>query len=66
MLNRGDSVRHELAPGRQAWVQVARGAVTVNGTALAAGDGAAIADEAALEIAAAGDAEAEFLLFDLR
>jgi redox-sensitive bicupin YhaK (pirin superfamily) len=66
VLGAGDTVRHQLAAGRQAWVQVARGAVTVNGTALAAGDGAAIADEASVEIAATGDAEAEFILFDLR
>ncbi len=38
--------RHELAPGRHAWVQVARGAVRVNGERLDAGDGAALEDEA--------------------
>ncbi|MCZ6837748.1 MAG: pirin family protein, partial [Alphaproteobacteria bacterium] len=49
-----------------AWVQVARGAVTVNGQALSAGDGAGITDEASVEITATGDSDAEFLLFDLR
>jgi redox-sensitive bicupin YhaK (pirin superfamily) len=44
-------------------VQVARGAVTLNGIALAAGDGAAIEDEAAINLAAVEDAEV--LLFDL-
>jgi len=57
------SVGHDLKPGRHAWVQVARGAVTVNGTKLAAGDGAAVSDEPRLEIAATKDAEV--LLFDL-
>lgn len=54
---------HVLAAGRHAWVQVARGAVTVNGTALGPGDGAALSDEAQVVIAAA--APSEVLLFDL-
>src|SRR4051812_28822810 len=35
-------LRHELANGRHAWLQVLRGKVVVNDTELAAGDGAAI------------------------
>ena len=66
VLSDGDTVRHDLAAGRRAWVQVARGAVTVNGQALSAGDGAGITDEASVEITATGDNDAEFLLFDLR
>lgn len=66
ILGGGDSVTHKLAAGRRAWVQVARGSVTVNGTALNAGDGAAITDATAVEIAAVGDGEAEVVLFDLR
>ncbi len=58
-----ESVRHALAPGRYAWLHVARGAVRLNGSTLGAGDGAAVSDEAALEIA--GAARAEVLLFDL-
>jgi len=42
---------------------VARGALTLNGEALQQGDGAAISDEAALDIVATEDAE--ILLFDL-
>jgi redox-sensitive bicupin YhaK (pirin superfamily) len=42
---------------------VARGAVSLNGSMLGAGDGAAVSDEAALEIT--GAARAEVLLFDL-
>ena len=54
---------HTLAPKRGAYVQVARGEVSVNGSPLAAGDGAKISGEPALEFRATG--EAEFLLFDL-
>ena len=49
--------------GRAQWVQVARGAVDLNGQHLTAGDGAAISDEAALALRA--EAPAELLLFDL-
>ena len=63
LLQPGESVRHALALGRYAWLHVARGAVTLNGSTLGAGDGAAVSDEAALEITAA--AGAEVLLFDL-
>ncbi len=58
-----ESVNYRLAPGRQAWVQVARGAVTLNGVALGQGDGAAVGQEESLQIQAAEPAEA--LLFDL-
>jgi redox-sensitive bicupin YhaK (pirin superfamily) len=63
LLAPGDSAVHELAPRRRAWVQVARGAVTLNGIALAAGDGAAIEDEPAITLR--GVEDAEVLLFDL-
>ncbi len=54
-----------IAAGRHAWVQVVRGAVTLNGQALAKGDGAAISGEPGLSITGAGADDAEFLLFDL-
>jgi redox-sensitive bicupin YhaK (pirin superfamily) len=57
------AVKHELAKDRHAWIQVARGSVTVNGTKLQAGDGAALRDERAVELA--GVEDAEVLLFDL-
>jgi redox-sensitive bicupin YhaK (pirin superfamily) len=60
---RGVTLAHELAPGRHAWVQVARGAVGVNDQRLGAGDGAAISDERTLRLA--GAPGAEVLLFDL-
>jgi len=63
ILDDGQRVEHTLGRGRGAWLQVARGSVDVNGTALQAGDGAAIENEAALAIAAAEPAE--ILLFDL-
>jgi quercetin 2,3-dioxygenase len=52
-----------LAPGRHAWVQVARGRVRVNGEALSAGDGAALSNEGAVKLE--GVDEAEVLVFDL-
>jgi len=62
VLGAGESVKHELKPERHAYVQVARGSVTLNGVTLAAGDGAAIEGESSLTIAGTG---AELLLFDL-
>lgn len=63
LLAPGENLTHPLATGRKAWLQVARGGLTLNGTALAEGDGAAIEGEDAVEIAATGDAE--LLLFDM-
>jgi redox-sensitive bicupin YhaK (pirin superfamily) len=63
ILDAGKTLTHDLAPGRQAWLQVARGSLTLNGGPLGEGDGAAITDETRLEIGAT--AEAEFLLFDM-
>ena len=63
ILDAGHSVTHELATGRAAWLQVARGSVEVNGALLSAGDGAAIEDESTIAITA--HAPAEILLFDL-
>ena len=62
-LAAGAKVAYAPAAGRHVWVQVARGALTLNGQALREGDGAALSGEPALELAA--DAEAECLLFDL-
>ncbi len=62
-LGAGTEATYALPPGRHAWLQVLRGAVTVNGTALTAGDGAAVSEETALTVRAAKDAEV--MLFDL-
>ncbi|MEQ8434734.1 MAG: pirin family protein [Oceanicaulis sp.] len=53
----GASVRYALEPGRHAYLGLAQGAVTVNGTPVNARDGAAIKDEAELVITASEDAE---------
>jgi redox-sensitive bicupin YhaK (pirin superfamily) len=63
VLEAGDTATLEIRPGRRAWVQVARGAVTVNGTSLAEGDGAAVLDETTLTLT--GNASSEILIFDL-
>jgi redox-sensitive bicupin YhaK (pirin superfamily) len=63
LLAPGETVQHALQSERHAYVQVARGSVTLNGTKLATGDGAAIAGRKALELT--GVEDAEVLLFDL-
>jgi len=63
VLAPGESVEHALKPDRHAYVQVARGSVTLNGEPLEAGDGAAISAEKSLQLAGVNDAEV--LLFDL-
>ena len=63
LLDKGESVRHELRPGRHAWIQVAKGEVKLNGKPLQEGDGAAISEEKSLELT--GIKDAEVLLFDL-
>ncbi len=63
VLGAGESVKHELKPDRHAYVQVAKGSVTLNGKTLETGDGAAISAEKSLELTGVNDAEV--LLFDL-
>ena len=58
------SARFEVRQGRRAWVQVARGHLTVNGEQLSQGDGLA-ATEAGMLVFADGQG-AEVLLFDLQ
>jgi quercetin 2,3-dioxygenase len=60
-----EPVTHTLAPNRHAWIQVVRGAITVNGHALSQGDGAAISDEPEVTVTAGGPEGGELLLFDL-
>jgi redox-sensitive bicupin YhaK (pirin superfamily) len=62
-MDEGREVRHELSPGRHAWLQVLRGGVRLNGLTLSAGDGAAVSAESDLTIRA--DGSSEVLLFDL-
>ena len=60
-LRPGNTVRYGLGRDRYGWVQVAKGAVTLNGHTLSEGDGAAIRDETELSFSGRG----EILLFDL-
>ena len=62
-LRPGDAIEHAIAPGRRAWLQLARGAVALNGHAMKEGDGAALTDEDIVRVEAEADSEA--LLFDL-
>ncbi len=62
-LHDGDSVRHSLAPGRRAYLQVVRGSVRAGGEPLSAGDGAEVTGERELVLESTGGAEV--LLFDL-
>ncbi len=59
----GETASHAVPPGRYVWLQVARGEIEVNGQALAAGDAAALSEEAKLELKA--KSAAEVLVFDL-
>jgi quercetin 2,3-dioxygenase len=63
LLKAGEKTEYALPRGRHAWVQIARGAGTLNGVALKAGDGVAVSDESALVLTATEPLEA--LLFDL-
>jgi len=58
-----ERAEHTLAPGRRAYVHVARGHATVNGHALGPGDALRIEAEPAVSVSQGRDAE--ILLFDL-
>lgn len=62
-LNQGDTAKEAIAPGRHAWVQVARGEIELNGRELKAGDGAGISGESELSVKARE--ASEVLAFDL-
>lgn len=62
LLEPKESVTHTIARGH-AWVQVVRGAITLNGTAMGPGDGAQVSDERELAITCVE--AAELLVFDL-
>jgi redox-sensitive bicupin YhaK (pirin superfamily) len=63
LLDQGQEVVHQIDSGRHAWLQVAAGAVELNGIALMHGDGVAISQESNLRIV--GQQHSEILLFDL-
>ena len=62
-VSKGQELSYRLKPGRQAWLQVTRGAAALDGTSLAAGDGAAVSKQDLLQIESSDDSE--ILLFDL-
>ena len=62
-LDAGVEAIHPLEPGRQAWLHVAKGEITLGDEVLKAGDAAAITDQQ--QIAVKSNAESEILLFDL-
>jgi len=62
LLDPQERVVHTIERGH-AWVQVARGSITLNGKAMGPGDGAQVSDERELTIE--GVEAAELLVFDL-
>jgi quercetin 2,3-dioxygenase len=61
----GETLTHTLKAGRNAWLQAAEGAITVNGAALSQGDAAAFQTDADLVLEMKADSAAQVLLFDL-
>jgi redox-sensitive bicupin YhaK (pirin superfamily) len=61
-LQGDQQIDHAMADGARGWIQVAKGAVTVNGQPLRRGDGLAIRDSGRLEFRDGDDAE--FLYFE--
>lgn len=59
----GEILTLDLAPGRSAWLHIARGAVRIGDLDLAEGDGAGIIKE--LSIAIRADEDSEILVFDV-
>ena len=62
-LQRGQSLDYTLERTRHAWLQVATGEITVNGTTLKAGD--AVASSRATDLHVTSSQDADVLLFDL-
>ena len=62
-LTDGQDLKHKLAPGRHAWLQLVKGDLDVSGKILHAGDAVAVSDTEVLHISATSPSD--FLLFDL-
>jgi hypothetical protein len=62
-LEPGEACPYALQPQRHAWIQVIKGNVNLNGTALQAGDAAAVQAETTLNLQA--ETAATVMLFDL-
>ena len=63
LFDGAERAEYDLAAGRRTWIQMARGRLTINGTALSDGDGAYTQGAARLTLERG--AGAEVLLFDL-
>ncbi|WP_421981527.1 pirin family protein [Roseibium sp.] len=63
LLSADKSVAFDIKPGRKVWLQIVKGKISVDGQALAAGDGLGLLDAGTINLAA--QEAAEFLLFDL-
>ena len=63
MLDPGQHVVHELAPGRSAWLHVVKGEVTLGDVVVGTGDGAGLCGERSVSLTARE--ETEILLVDL-
>jgi quercetin 2,3-dioxygenase len=63
VLDAEQQLEHNLYSDRHAWVQVARGELSVNGERLQPGDGIALSGEKAVSLR--GITPCECLLFDL-
>lgn len=59
----GNEITQKIAPGRHAWLHIAEGDVSVNGTVLSGGDAAALTGGETVELKATKPAQV--LLFDL-
>jgi quercetin 2,3-dioxygenase len=65
-LSGGMRLSYELRPNRNAWLQIADGALEVDGAFVHAGDGVAVSDQSTFTLAVSpGSPDAEVLLFDL-
>jgi len=64
ILDAGQEVVRDMDPLRYAWIQVARGAIAINGESALQGDGVVITGESDLRIKA--EEPCEILLFDLK
>jgi redox-sensitive bicupin YhaK (pirin superfamily) len=64
ILDSDQQVERSMDQQRYAWIQVARGAVSVNGESAKQGDGVVVVGESSLTIRA--DQPSEILLFDLQ
>jgi redox-sensitive bicupin YhaK (pirin superfamily) len=62
-LDAGARLTHTPAPGRNIWIQVVAGTLTVNGTEASTGDGLALGGETDVRLTA--ETDTEILLFDM-